>query len=175
MTQDREPAPFRVRPVEPADWERLRDLRLEMLEDTPKAFLERLEHARRRPDRDWRRRTEREVSDPTSWRFVAESSDGALVATMGCYLADGARATVFGVYVTPAWRSRGVAEALLDVVERFAAERFAAAELFLLVHEENERARAFYRRQGFAETGRTTPYELEPSERELEMVRAVRR
>ncbi len=52
-------------------------------------------------------------------------------------------------------------------------QTFAAEALYLLVHEGNARARAFYRRQGFVDTGRTLPYELEPAEREVEMRRAV--
>ena len=38
-----------VRQVRPQDWEQLRSLRLEMLADTPLAYLERLEDARSKP------------------------------------------------------------------------------------------------------------------------------
>jgi ribosomal protein S18 acetylase RimI-like enzyme len=163
---------YRIRPITEDDWELLRDLRVEMLRDTPKAFLERLDTALRRTDREWRRRTARDAADRGSRRFVVEA-DGRLVGVMGVYRDAAGRATVFGVYVTPAWRSRGVAEELLAVVEAEAVETFGADALYLLVHEDNPRARAFYRRQGFVETGRTLPYELDPSEREIEMRRPV--
>jgi ribosomal protein S18 acetylase RimI-like enzyme len=163
---------YRIRPVSEDDWALLRDLRIEMLRDTPNAFLERLETALRRSDRDWRRRAARDAADTSSRRFVAEA-DGRLGAVMGVYRDASGRATVFGVYVTPGWRGLGVAEELLATVEQWAVGAFGAAELYLLVHEHNPRARAFYRRQGFVETGRTVPYELDPTELEIEMRRAV--
>jgi ribosomal protein S18 acetylase RimI-like enzyme len=165
---------YRVRRGRAEDWAKLRDLRIEMLGDTPKAFLETGEHARARPASEWRRRAAEDARAVRSIRCVAETPAGDLVATMGCYADARGRATVFSVYVTPAWRARGVAEALLEVVERWAVETLSAGELSLLVHEDNPRARAFYRRVGFVETGRSTAYELDPEERELEMARPIR-
>jgi ribosomal protein S18 acetylase RimI-like enzyme len=46
-------------------------------------------------------------------------------------------------------------------------------ELVLEVHEDNARARAAYRRLGFAETGATRPYPLPPGGAELEMARPL--
>jgi ribosomal protein S18 acetylase RimI-like enzyme len=45
--------------------------------------------------------------------------------------------------------------------------------LTLLVHEDNDRAIAFYRRRGYELTGRTVPYNLDPSKNELEMRRTL--
>jgi ribosomal protein S18 acetylase RimI-like enzyme len=41
--------------------------------------------------------------------------------------------------------------------------------LLLHVHEANARARAFYRRRGFVETGVRLPYSLDETTDELEM------
>jgi ribosomal protein S18 acetylase RimI-like enzyme len=45
--------------------------------------------------------------------------------------------------------------------------------LWLLVHEDNPRAHAFYLRRGYEFTGATTPYSLDDRESELEMVRSL--
>ena len=65
-----------------------------------------------------------------------------------------------------------MADALLDGVERW-ARRGGLTELWLEVHEANPRAQAFYRRRGYALTGDTRPYDLDPSGNELEMHRTL--
>lgn len=169
---DQQPDDVAVRQVRLEDWARLRDLRLEMLADTPLAYLETLEQARAKPDADWRQRARRGAGlaggAPTA-TFVAEQPDGRWVGQMAGYLDAPGSAMLVAVYVAPAARGRaaGVADALLDAVVGWATGH--ARLLRLLVHEDNGRARAFYRRRGFTETGRTEPYELDPTAREIEM------
>jgi ribosomal protein S18 acetylase RimI-like enzyme len=55
---------------------------------------------------------------------------------------------VHALYVAPEWRGRGVGRMLL------AEAQARAGALDLWVLEENDRARTFYRRAGFAEAGR---------------------
>ena len=166
------PSGVLVRQVRPEDWERLRQLRLEMLAHTPLAYLERLEDAVVKPEADWRHRARRGAGlaggEPTA-PFVAERPDGRWVGQMVGYVDAPGSAMLVAVYVAPDARGRaaGVADALLDAVLGWAAGR--AGVLRLLVHEDNARARAFYLRRGFTETGRTEPYELDPSAREVEM------
>jgi ribosomal protein S18 acetylase RimI-like enzyme len=77
------------------------------------------------------------------------------------------------VYVAPSHRGRdaGVADALLDAVEDWA--RTVSGTLRLTVHEDNRRAQAFYGRRGYRFTGRTSPYALDETRRELEMRREL--
>ncbi|HEU4674477.1 MAG TPA: N-acetyltransferase [Motilibacteraceae bacterium] len=161
-----------VRQVRPEDWAKLRDLRLEMLADTPLAYLETLADARTKPEADWRQRARRGAGlmpgHPTA-TFVAEGSGGCWLGQMAGYVDAPGSAMLVAVYVAPSVRGRaaGVADALLDAVVAWARQH--AGTLRLLVHEDNARARAFYLRRGFTETGRTEPYELDPSAREIEM------
>ena len=60
-----------LRGVEEADWPRWRDLRLRMLADTPLAFAETLENARRHGEGEWRSRVRRAL-EPGSSTVVAE-------------------------------------------------------------------------------------------------------
>ena len=158
-----------------ADWERVKSLRLEMLRDTPLAYLESVETAEAQTDDEWRMRARR-GSSPDDVQFVAVDEHGTWVGTMSGFI-DRVHAggpLLVGVYVAPAVRGRdaGVADALLDAVEDWARGR--AATLTLHVHEDNGRAIAYYRRRGYEFTGHTVPYNLDPSRNEREMRRLLR-
>ncbi|MFB2555531.1 GNAT family N-acetyltransferase [Herbiconiux liangxiaofengii] len=168
------PALVTVRRTVEADWPEVRRLRLEMLRDTPLAYLETLEQAQRRSEGEWRAKA-REGSSGHAITVVAEVPDGRFVATMLSSVPRGASgAYLFGVYVAPSHRGpAGVTDALLDRIEAWAAGR--GDSLTLEVHEENLRARAAYAKRGFIETGATRPYPLDPRSREIEMRKALRR
>ena len=158
---------FLVRSTVQGDWEHLRDLRLEMLRDTPTAYAESLDDALAHPEAEWRMRGAR-GEQPNSALLVAVDPDGTWVGTMGAYI-DETGPLLVGVYVTPERRGRtaGVTDALLDGVLSWAREH--GETLRLEVHEENARAIAAYERRGFRRTGATRPYDLDPSALELEM------
>ncbi|QNE33955.1 GNAT family N-acetyltransferase [Leifsonia shinshuensis] len=157
-----------VRPSVEDDWAAYRAIRLEMLEDTPIAFLETLAGARAHPDEHWRRRA---ANTSSSGRlFAAVAPDGRWLGTMGGFHATGSPDPhLVGVYVTPSLRGRehGVADALLDSVIAWA--RLRSGRLLLEVHEHNAAAIRYYERRGFAFTGNTQPYPLDRTARELEM------
>jgi GNAT superfamily N-acetyltransferase len=164
-----------VIPMVEEDWERQRDLRLEMLADSPTAYVETLADTQAFDEAEWRFRARRS-SLPGSIGVVAVDRDqDRFVGTMSAFTdAERGRTWVVAVYVAPDHRGRqyGVADALLDAVEEWAV-REGKPELFLEVHESNGRARAFYERRGFALTGVTRPYDLDPSQTELEMRREI--
>ncbi|WP_368498470.1 GNAT family N-acetyltransferase [Herbiconiux sp. A18JL235] len=160
---------FEVRRTTEDDWAEVRALRLEMLTDTPLAYLETLEHAHRRSEAEWRAWA-REGSSASSITVAAIADDGRWVGTMLSKVPVGSPgAFLYGVYVAPSHRGRaaGVTDALLDEIEAWAAGR--GDTLSLEVHEHNARAIAAYRARGFTETGTTRPYPLDRTTRELEM------
>lgn len=161
---------FTVREVEERDWVRLRALRLEMLADTPIAYLETVETALAHPVSHWQRQAR---GRPGGVKLVAELDDGRWVGTMTGIIAEGSP-TLVAVYVAPEARGAGagVTDALLGGIERWAAQR--GDQLRLEVNELNGRAIEAYRRRGFVLTGRTLPYPLDPPSLELEMVKPLR-
>lgn len=168
-------SPVTITSPTPSDWERVRDLRLEMLRDTPIAFMETVEAAEAHTEDEWRMRANR-GSTADSVQLVAVDGSGTWVGTMSGFVdrvATGGPILV-GVYVSPSARGAeaGVADALLDAVEEWA--RGQGGVLTLHVHEENSRAIAFYRRRGYELTGHSFPYNLDPSTNELEMRRDLR-
>jgi ribosomal protein S18 acetylase RimI-like enzyme len=159
-----------IRTTTEDDWREVRALRLAMLEDTPIAYGEHRADAERYDEAEWRSRGRR-GQDPGGTSFVAIDARGEWVGMMNGYVPDAATGPLLvGVYVAPTHRGRdaGVADALLDAVERWAAEY--GTTLRLHVHEDNARALAFYERRGFRRTGHTEPYELDPRRAEIEMV-----
>jgi GNAT superfamily N-acetyltransferase len=157
-----------------SDWQRVRDLRLEMLRDTPIAFMETIEAAEANSEDEWRMRANRgNTSD--SVQLVAVDASGRWVGTMSGFVdrLEIGGPLLVGVFVSAAARGRlsGVADALLDAVEDWARDQ--GPVLTLQVHEDNERAIAFYQRRGYTFTGRTIPYNLDPARNELEMHRTL--
>jgi ribosomal protein S18 acetylase RimI-like enzyme len=78
---------------------------------------------------------------------------------------------VVAVYVAPDFRGQAarVADGLLDAVLDWGRNEARVARLVLEVREDNEAARRFYIRRGFAETGNVQPYPLDPAFMEIEM------
>lgn len=149
--------PVTIRSTTEEDWRELRALRLEMLQDTPHAYVETLQTALEIEEAEWRMRGRRGHSE-TGTAKVAIDADGRWVGTMGSYIPDLQTGPLLvGVYVTPTLRGcgAGVADALLDAIETWAVDH--GAMLRLHVHENDQRALAFYRRRGYTLTGKPAP------------------
>lgn len=159
-----------VRRARPDEWARHRDLRLEMLSDTPHAFLTTLDQARSRTDEDWQASHTSNLL-PDSVLVVADGGDRwvGMMAGREFLNYDPPRVFLLSVFVTWAHRGSGLASRLLAEVAEWARQR-GHVELHLDVHERATAARAFYAREGFVPTGHTQEYALDPSESELEMV-----
>ncbi|KQO60396.1 GNAT family N-acetyltransferase [Curtobacterium sp. Leaf261] len=166
---------FTVRSTTAADWQEVRALRLQALADTPIAFGETLAAGRRRDEASWRERGGRGQLEHSTF-LAAIDADGTWVGTMGGTV-EGTPAAplpmLVGVFIAPSHRGRriGVADALLAGVEEWAATE--GDTITLDVHEDNDRAIAFYEARAYVRTGRTRPYPLAQGSRELEMRKAL--
>ena len=157
----RPPVRVEVRAARPDDDPgQLRALRLEMLADTPLAFIEHLADAQRHPPGYWADRLRRYTADPHRCLRIAVV-DGAWVAQAGGYLDGAGSAHLVSVYVTPRLRGRGLLEALAGRVFDWARQR-RCPDIRLEVARENARAVAAYGRLGFRPTGHSQPHPLFP-------------
>jgi GNAT superfamily N-acetyltransferase len=164
---------FSIRRTVEADWREIRDLRLEMIRDTPTAYVETLEQALAHDEAEWRLRGQRGAGDH-GIAVAAIADSGRWVGTMGGFVPDADTGPLLvGVYVAPQFRGSAlrITDALLASVEDWA--RTLGSELTLHVHEDNARARKAYERRGFVATGQTVAYNLDPSKDELEMVKQL--
>src|SRR5947199_10062338 len=73
-----------VRRVRPEDAARVKAIRLEMLVDSPLAFLERIDEAAARPHAEYRARIAQRATDPDNAQFIAED-DGRIIGHAGGY------------------------------------------------------------------------------------------
>jgi len=160
-----------VRRVRPEDWPALKALRLEALQDTPRAYGETLATGRAHPDGEWQARARRGAEGGDSCQLLAVR-DGALVGTAAAFLPEPGTALLVGVYLTPGARGAGLLDRMVDALAGWAREQ-GAAVVRLQVHEQSAPARAAYARLGFADTGERAPYDLDPTEHELVLERAL--
>lgn len=169
-----------VRRVTAEDWPRIRAARLLALQDeaAPVAFLDTLEAAAARPDAFWQERAANAATGSTSAQFVAITADDAWVGSVTGLREEAGAADwsgrpveelqvhVVGVWVHPEHRGVGLLGRLVEEVRRWAGDH-GVTRLRLLVHEDNPRAQAAYRKLGFVPTGVVVPLD---AGREIEMV-----
>jgi GNAT superfamily N-acetyltransferase len=165
----------------------MRALRLEMLADSPLAFLERLADAAARPHHEYAERTARAASGDLIAQFVAEApaepraygstaagrpDSGRFVAHAGAHVDrdDPAVSVLFAIYVSPAWRGQGLLAGLVDAVADW-SRAAGRPQLLLEVVVGNDRAVRAYQRLGFVDTGVRLPHPTLPTLTELQMRR----
>ena len=87
--------------------------------------------------------------------WVAVDEVGDIIGTLGCGVVNQAEAHLRGMAVIPGWQGRGVAEKLLEAVEREFVEK-GCSRFTLDTTEPLARARRFYEKHGFRPTGVVT-------------------
>ena len=108
--------------------------------------------------------------------YIAELLDSREAGLVGYFVAMPGvdELHLLNITVAPDWQGRSHGSALLDVVQAHAAER-GLATLWLEVRESNHRARALYRRRGFAEVGLRRAYYPAAGRREDAVVMSLAR
>ncbi|MDC5696409.1 GNAT family N-acetyltransferase [Intrasporangium calvum] len=160
------PPRIHLHEVRPDDWEGHRDIRLEMLRDAPDAFWFTYADEAVYDEADWRERIE------GAWLLHARDEQGTIgSAGLGSHWEPerATTATLFGLYVAPRARGRGVGEALVNAVLQ-EARRLGKTEVVLEVGSHNVGALALYERCGFVRTGGTEPHPRREDIHEIEMV-----
>ncbi|WP_067509023.1 GNAT family N-acetyltransferase [Actinoplanes sp. TFC3] len=163
--------PMTVHRVAPEDAARMRALRLEMLADSPLAFLETVAQQAARSHADYQRRIRQASRGNQLAQFVADPGGRLTGHAGGTVLPEEPDVTVvFAVYITPRHRGQGVLASLVDAVAQWSVES-GRPELMLEVVVGNDRAVRAYERLGFSQTGARVPHPVIPGLQELQMRR----
>jgi len=143
-----------VRQIREHEWERLRDIRLQALADTPTAFSTTLAEAESYPDSVWHERAVAGSAGIDQVTVIAVAGDRTVGMTVALGRPHGGTEVVpiVSVYVSPSVRRNGVGKRLLDVAEQWVRDR-GASRTSLWVEEKNEPARGFYESTGYLPTG----------------------
>ncbi|GAA1598428.1 GNAT family N-acetyltransferase [Actinoplanes couchii] len=172
-----------VRRVRPEDAGRMRALRLEMLADSPLAFLETLAQAVARPHESYRQRIRESAEGFGTAQFIADPGGagpggkgpgGPLIGHAGgTVLPEEPGCTIiYAVYLTPAHRGGKVLGQLIEAVADWSAAA-GRDQLMLEVVCGNDRAVRAYQKLGFEDTGVRLPHPTVPVMSELQMRRRV--
>ncbi|MFF7214499.1 GNAT family N-acetyltransferase [Streptomyces sp. NPDC008238] len=161
---------YTIRASRPDEWRAQRALRLEALKDPAAgvAFVNTHDTEAAFDDAVWRERARTQS-------FIAEDEAGERVANVAVLVETGEEFAVpqthlVGVYVRPEFRGGGLAAELLGAAIAWSWELpEQVRRVRLWVHEDNNRAQAFYKRLGFVGTGRTMAFPLDESQTEYEM------
>ena len=139
-----------VRMLVPDEWEALRDVRLAALLDAPDAYYATYDSTVERTEAEWRAWPGRGVC------FLAWLG-GQPIGMVGVAptATDLTRADLFAMWVAPAVRGTGAADALITAALDWARQQ-GCHSVDLEVAPGNVRAERVYRRHGFGTTGEST-------------------
>ena len=158
----------RIERMGPDGWERVRSIRLRALADAPDAFGTTLAEDQARPLAEWRAR----IEDPLAASFLA-TCDGRDVGLVTGRRWDGIEgaAGLFGMWVAPEFRRRGIGQGLVDAVVAW-ARTAGFARVLLDVADTNLPAIRLYASRGFEPDG-VTGSQPAPRQHILEHRRAL--
>src|SRR3954453_8288010 len=119
--------PIVLRTTTAGDAAAMRGVRLEGLRCAPSAFGSSFEEERQFPDDEWTRRAARGDGSGTQAMFVLVDPSGQLGGLTGIHRGtrnkDSHSATIFSVFVRPAWRGLRLSDALIESCVSWATER----------------------------------------------------
>jgi len=160
-----------IRHVKQEDGALLRELTIRMCTDSPDAFSESLEKAKQRTAEDWDSKAKWLADSPDIIGLIAYDDNnrpcGFVMGLVGSFI-NGSMdwkcrnsVTIARNWVAPEARRKGVATKLTNTIKNWAYEK-GVDRLELQVTENNEVAKSFYKKLGFADTGRREPLVSNP-------------
>jgi GNAT superfamily N-acetyltransferase len=151
------PAEVAIRTLQGDEWQAYRAIRLAALLDAPDAFGSTLAREEALAPETWAARVARAAVSGIDCPLVAVAEGRfAALAWAKVDADDAAIVNLFQMWVAPAWRGQGVAQALLRHAIAWAEARGAQA-MQLGVNCANEAALALYARHGFEAVGAPYP------------------
>jgi GNAT superfamily N-acetyltransferase len=158
-----------VRETTAEEWQVLRDIRLEALQDAPNAFGSTYADQAALKEADWRR------TISCGGTFLAYLPEGDMTKPAGVvsgYHEALETVELESMWVRPQARGDGVSEALIDAVIDWAGAKNASS-VHLWVIETNKYARTLYERCGFSPTGERQPLPSNTDLTEVGMARPM--
>jgi GNAT superfamily N-acetyltransferase len=147
------PSRFEVRQVRYDEWCAIKDVRLAMLRDSPRAFATTITEALAHDDQVWIDRAVAGALGEAQWTVLAFDSETPIGMGVGLRRARFGKPilVVVSVFLAESFRGTGVTDEMFRQIEEWGCS-WGAMYASLWVGDENARAAAFYRRSGYAIT-----------------------
>lgn len=131
------------------DWEKVKNLRLEALQNDPQAFGSSYEIESVRTSKEWQEKVQPTLGESPEEILLFAESEGMSVGMLGAYLKDETTWFLKATYVKPEYRGTGVADLLMKKILLLIAQRKEGKKIELFVNAEQPPAVRFYERNGF--------------------------
>jgi ribosomal protein S18 acetylase RimI-like enzyme len=145
----------KIRRVAASEWRSCRDLRLDALKSDPLAFGSNFRRENDYPPMKWKAWAKKGAIGNDSATFVAEGPARRLVGMAGVFT-DRNEYHVWGMWVAPEFRDRGLGRSLLDRILSWAQATSPDREVYLDVNPDQSTAVRLYESRGFRPTGKTS-------------------
>lgn len=143
-----------IRPLEAADAESFKKLRLLATKTSPSAIWPTHEEEAKMPVGDIAARIAATEAITVYGAFSSEALVGIAGLRRELLAKVRHKALIWGVFVDPGHRRKGIAQGLLEAAADHASRQWGVVQLMLCVNAENVGAKALYASQGFVPYGR---------------------
>lgn len=150
-----------VRRLRSEEWPAFRKLRLDALTKDPLAFGSTTAREAAYPEERWREWARRGAVEPREATFVAASPKGSLVGMVGIFTSEDGP-VLWGMWVEPTWRNRGIGRELLTAVLDWIDRGPPDSRVTLEVNPDQTSAVRIYSANGFRFTGTEHPLTHSP-------------
>ena len=147
---------MKVRRLKASEWKAFQELRLRALRADPLAFGSSFRREKAYPSDRWKSWADGGARGGEAATFVAEAEPGCLVGMAGVFTA-GDEYHVWGMWVSPEFRNRGLGGRLFDRVLEWTQLTNPQREVSLEVNRDQASAFRLYEGRGFRATGKASP------------------
>ena len=156
------------RKAQDSDWKKYKDIRLAALLYSPDAFGSSYEKESKLTDDDWKNFLKKGSN------FYFAFDKGQPVGLIGYFTKSDQPDSryIFSMWVHFEYRNKSIGQILVENVI-LAATQEDAHSLITGYASSNSRAKDFYIKLGFTETGRSIPLERDPHVQEIEMIKII--
>lgn len=140
-----------IRIINPSsdDWKKVKNLRLEALQNDPQAFGASYEEQSQRTDDEWKERTQRTIGESKEEILVVAEDGDVFVGMIGAFPKDSTKWIIKAMYVSPQYRGKGVSKKLVEeILKQLDADK-RIGTLELSVNTRQEAAVKLYSEFGF--------------------------